>query len=245
MSKVEICLSPGKAAWYDELSKVHLTVASPYAVLREGTIVTNIKKGLKTRNIFLTNGTVEDLDSDKYIDPRKEKMEIINEKIKSGKASIEVFFGEIPGGKKTIEIDKDEDNDKPTVEIPTEPEEKPEPKPEPEEKPKPKPEPEPEAEINNDEVFVKKDEIKEKANRVRSINGIKETYEEIENNKEELEKAEVLSEVYDHVDAKAMEIIIKEKDKAKNDDDIEKLIKDAGMIHNKDTKEKVIKSISK
>lgn len=144
MTDTIVRLAPGRAGWYDEASRLHLTIAKPEAIIEDGTNVTNVKKAVGLKTLLLVQG---DLDSDNFI-----SHEIDFTKLK-GKyiANLDYSLAVAEARKKSSANNKPEKPIEPEEpEVPAEPEEptKPEETPtKPEEKPEEgptKPEEEPE-----------------------------------------------------------------------------------------------------
>lgn len=117
MTKPVIRLAPGRAGWYDEASRLHLTIANPEAEIEKGTNITNIKKSIKRHSLLLVQGSLDNKDNE-YIDNTKKLKKLI------GKGKIELLFGKRMGYKKVKENEEVEDKeaeDKEVEDIPEEP----------------------------------------------------------------------------------------------------------------------------
>lgn len=52
-----IRLAPGQVGYYDELSRIHLTMGNPQTAVYAGTNVTQLRKSVKSGRLLLLNGT--------------------------------------------------------------------------------------------------------------------------------------------------------------------------------------------
>src|SRR5690606_7590404 len=54
-----IRLAPGEVGYFDELTRIHLTIARPTAHIYAGMNTTNIKKSVRSGGLLLVSGTLE------------------------------------------------------------------------------------------------------------------------------------------------------------------------------------------
>ena len=61
MSRViaTIRLAMGRVAYYDELTRIHLTIDNPIQEIYEGMNLTNIRKGVKNKSLTLLSGSLD------------------------------------------------------------------------------------------------------------------------------------------------------------------------------------------
>lgn len=260
MGKVVVRLTPGRAGWYDEASRLHLTISNPEGVLNKGTNITNVKRAIKNDIIRVVAGNIED-----------ENMEFTTAKSKFtkyvGKAKLSVRFGKvIEDAQKEDQVEKPgEEPEKPTEpeepkepEEPTEPEEpkepetpeeptKPEEKPgeiEPEEEPEEEPEPKPEDDFDPLAATKLQDEISAKINNCRSINGLNDAVSLVEENKEDLERIKAYDVLHTEADNKRVNLIEKMIEKAETEKDIEEINKEIENVKNKVSAKKLTEEVS-
>ena len=72
MSKViaVVRLAAGRVAFYDDLSRIHLTINNPIANVTDSMNLIKIKKAVKNKSLSLVSGTLEDTkdtEDDKYV----------------------------------------------------------------------------------------------------------------------------------------------------------------------------------
>lgn len=89
-----IKLAPGNVGFFDELTRIHLTLSSPMAEVFEGMNTTNLKKGVRYKTIEVIDGSlVVTIDEDSEIDSKianikKECNEYTDGKIESAKIEV-------------------------------------------------------------------------------------------------------------------------------------------------------------
>ena len=71
--KAIIKLATGNVGFYDNLTKIHLTIASPIAKVFEGMNTTNLKNGVRCKTIEVLEGSLYDVIID---EPKEEEEEI-------------------------------------------------------------------------------------------------------------------------------------------------------------------------
>lgn len=72
MSKViaTVRLAAGRVAYYDDLTRIHLTINNPMASITENMNLTKLKKAVRNKSLTLVSGSLEqevNVDTNKYV----------------------------------------------------------------------------------------------------------------------------------------------------------------------------------
>jgi hypothetical protein len=101
-------LAPGRVGYYDEITRIHLTISSPERPITEGMNTTNLKRAVRSRVLNLVSGS---LDPETKTPVTPNEVQVPPEVLKS--QGEEVHIEEIPqevteDGKQEIEEDIEE-----------------------------------------------------------------------------------------------------------------------------------------
>jgi hypothetical protein len=83
----KVRLAPGQVGYFDELTRIHLTIASPEKTVHSGMNTKNLKKSVKSRRLILVSGTLDpetNIKSEVIVnEPVVEEVKIVNREAES------------------------------------------------------------------------------------------------------------------------------------------------------------------